>query len=128
MIIKATLFSSLCLFFSFQVSAQKNEVNIMKGISFDSNGEVNTLYSIPHYDSMGNLFQIRKRYECLPTQADSIAFANSISGEIHKMMEEYGREQQEYYESIKTMNIQMKKQNPKSKRKIKQKRNPNQQL
>ena len=120
MIIKATLFSSLCLFFSFQVSAQKNEMSILKRIQTDTDGEENTLYSIPHYDSLGNLFQVRKRFNHTPTHADSIAFANSISGEIHKMMDEYGREQKEYYESIKTMNIQKKKQNPKSKRKIKQ--------
>ncbi len=120
MIIKATLFSSLCLFFSFQVSAQKNEMSILKRIQTDTDGEENTLYSVPTYDSLGNFFQVKKRYDHLPTQLDSIAFANSLSGEIHKMMDEYGREQQEYYVSIKKMNIQKKKQNPKSKRKIKQ--------
>jgi hypothetical protein len=117
---KAILFSLFCLFLSFQVSAQKDEKYIMKGISFDSNGEVNTLYSIPHYDSLGNEFRVKKGFDHPPTQEDSIAFANSISGEIDKMMEEYGREQQKYYESIKTMNSQKKKQNPKSKRKIHQ--------
>ena len=119
MIIKATLFSSLCLFFSFQVSAQKNEMSILNKIRTDTDGEENTLYSVPTYDSLGNFFQVKKSFDHPPTNSDSIAFAKSISAEIHKMMDEYGREQQEYYESIKTMNIQKKKQNPKSKRKVK---------
>lgn len=117
--IKATFFSFFCLVLSFQASAQKNEMSILNKIRTDTNVEENTLYSIPHYDSLGNFFQVKKSFDHPPTHSDSIAFAKSISVEIHKMMDEYGREQQEYYESIKTMNIQKKKQNPKSKRKIK---------
>jgi hypothetical protein len=117
---KAITFSFFCLFFSFHVTAQKNDLSVLKRIRSDSNGEENTLYSIPHYDSLGNEFKVRKGFDHPPTLEDSIVFANSISGEIDKMMEEYRREQQQYYESIKIMNPQKKKQNPKSKRKIRQ--------
>lgn len=123
---KSIYFSIFFCFVSFQVFSQKNELIVLKKIQTDTDGEENTLYSIPHYDSLGNLFQVRKRFDHTPTHADSIVFAYCISTEIQKMMEEYGREQQEYYESIKAMNIEKKKQSPKSKRKIKQSRNPNQ--
>jgi hypothetical protein len=115
---KSIYFSIFLCFVSIQVFAQKNELSVLKKIQTDTDGEENTLYSIPHYDSLGNLFQVRERFDHTPTHADSIVFAYCISTKIHKMMEEYGREQQEYYESIKTMNIQKKKQNPKRKRKI----------
>ena len=110
-------FSILSLFFSFQVFAQKNELSVLKKIRTDKDGEENTLYSIPHLDSMGNEFQVKKRFDHTPTRVDSVIFAYCISTEIQRMMDEYGREQQEYYESIKKMNIQKEKTKPKKQKK-----------
>jgi hypothetical protein len=47
-----------------------------------------TLYSIPHYDSLGNLYTVKKTYDHLPTTEDSAAFRIESKNSILEMMDD----------------------------------------
>jgi len=71
------------------------------------NPEENTLYSIPHYDSLGNVFQVKKKYDHQPNLKDSVEFSRIIPIEIDIMQKEY--ELSEKREMDAMMNISPKK-------------------
>jgi hypothetical protein len=106
---KAILFSVFCLFLSFQVSAQKDEMSVMKGILAVSDGEENTLYSIPNYDSLGNVFQVKKKFDHKPNFKDSLEFSRIIPIELRKMFQEYELAQEREMNSMKKNNNPKKK-------------------
>lgn len=49
--------------------------------------KIYTLESIPTYDSMGNLYGIKKEYNHIPTREDSILFNQESDKEIQKMID-----------------------------------------
>ena len=49
--------------------------------------KIYTLESIPTYDSMGNLYGVKKEYNHIPTHEDSILFNQESDKEIQKMID-----------------------------------------
>ena len=47
-----------------------------------------TLQSIPHYDSLGNLYAVKKTYDHIPTAADSADFLKESKISILQMMDD----------------------------------------
>ena len=53
----------------------------------NKNKKTYTLESIPTYDSLGNLYGIKKTYDHIPTHNDSIEFEIESDIEIKKMID-----------------------------------------
>jgi hypothetical protein len=105
---------------SISAYSQQTEERILNRIRPEKDGEKNTLYSLDTYDSMGNLFMVRKKFDHQPTYSDCVEFAREIPTEIDKMMKKYGEDQQKYFDSIKSIYPQNNIINSKKKREIPQ--------
>ncbi len=55
-------------------------------ISFGQTKKEYFIYDIPHYDSVGNLYQAAKTYDHFPTAADSADFFLSAKNKLNEIM------------------------------------------
>ncbi|MEY4702428.1 MAG: hypothetical protein RIR96_325 [Bacteroidota bacterium] len=107
------LFTLFC--HSNQSFAQSDTKNDIRHIFYVENPEENTLYSIPCYDSLGNVFQVKKRFDHKPNFTDSVEFSRIIPVELGKMFDEYELQQKKEMDSLM-------KNKPKTKTTIKKKK------
>ena len=92
------LFTILC--HSNQSFAQSDTKDDIRHILYVENPEENTLYSIPCYDSLGNVFQVKKRFDHKPDFTDSVEFSRIIPIELRKMHDEYELQQKKEMDSL----------------------------
>ena len=68
-----------------------------------------TLTSIPTYDSLGNVYQVNKNYDHIPTSKDSADFLKESRISIHKMIDSFYNTNIEKAKFIKTKQKKKKK-------------------